>query len=118
MSTGALVGFLFPVVSMCLNTMAWRWSASLTVMGISFISAYSVQYCSIKLRCRKPSLKQLIPVAFLTFILPVFGAVFGSTGHWSEVPFITAMGAIGGIVWSVPFVLWSSFRDLKASEQY
>ena len=48
----------------------------------------------------------LLVIAYLTFLIPVLGAVFGSSG--SE-PFwqFAMLGLIGGLGWSIPFALWA-----------
>ena len=48
----------------------------------------------------------LLAITYLTFLLPVLGAVFGSSG--SE-PFwqFAMLGLLGGLVWSIPFALWA-----------
>ena len=48
----------------------------------------------------------LLAITYLTFLLPVLGAVFGSSG--SE-PFwqFAMLGLLGGLGWSIPFALWA-----------
>ena len=52
----------------------------------------------------------LLAIAYLTFLIPVLGAVFGSSG--SE-PFwqFAMLGLIGGLGWSIPFALWAGRAD-------
>ena len=47
----------------------------------------------------------LLAITYLTFFIPVLGAVFGSSG--SE-PFwqFAMLGLLGGLGWSIPFALW------------
>jgi len=51
----------------------------------------------------------LLPITYMTLLIPTLGAVFGSAG--SE-PFwqFSILGFIGGLSWSTPFVLWSGLR--------
>ena len=61
------------------------------------------------------SLVQLIPVAFLTFNIPVWGAVSGGPDMGPEWLVLIPIAAVGGAFWSLPFVIWSYFRDSKSS---
>ena len=80
-------------------------------LGTVLISAFSVQKLSQKFRCCDPSLKQLIPVAFLTLMMPVFGAAFGAPDMGLKVIVsLTLLGIVGGLFWSGPFALWNHFR--------
>tara|TARA_Y100000588_G_scaffold389885_1_gene493824 strand:- start:36 stop:356 length:321 start_codon:yes stop_codon:yes gene_type:complete len=48
----------------------------------------------------------VLPVAYMTLLMPVVGAFFGSSG--SEPLWQFAMlGMAGGLVWSTPFSLWT-----------
>ena len=51
----------------------------------------------------------LLPITYLTLFIPTLGAAFGSSG--SE-PFwqFSMLGLLGGLVWSIPFALWSGLR--------
>ena len=48
----------------------------------------------------------LLAITYLTFFIPVLGAMFGSSG--SE-PFwqFTMLGLLGGLGWSIPFAFWA-----------
>ena len=82
------------------------------MLGSILLSAFGVKLISQKIGCCEPSLKHLIPVAFLTFFLPVLGPAFGapSTGL-DYVGILIILGAIGGIFWSTPFALWSYYKS-------
>ncbi|RAH08471.1 MAG: hypothetical protein CMA04_006055 [Methanobacteriota archaeon] len=62
------------------------------------------------------SLVHLIPVAFVTFIFPVFGAVFGGPDMGPEWLVLIPIAAVGGAFWSLPFAAWDYFRGSKSSE--
>ena len=47
-----------------------------------------------------------LPVAYLTLIMPVVGAFFGSSGSEPLWQF-AVLGMAGGLVWSTPFALWA-----------
>ena len=54
----------------------------------------------------------LIPVGFLTTIMPLFGATFGlPNSNVTSLVTLVALGAAGGIFWSIPFTLWLFFRS-------
>jgi len=94
-------------------TVMYHWSgALLTLIGIPLVSAFSVKYGSRKLNCCEPSLKHLIPVAYLTFLIPVLGVSFGApNSNLETLATIVMLGAIGGIFWSTPFAAWSYFKS-------
>ena len=54
----------------------------------------------------KTKFVMLLAITYLTFFIPVLGAVFGSSG--SE-PFwqFAMLGSLGGLGWSIPFALWA-----------
>ncbi len=94
-------------------TIMYHWSgALLTVIGIPLVSAFSVKYGSRKLNYCEPSLKHLIPVAYLTFLIPVLGVSFGApNSNLETLATIVMLGTIGGIFWSIPFAVWSYFKS-------
>ena len=51
----------------------------------------------------------LVAVAYLTLLIPVFGAAFGASGSEPLWQF-AALGLVGGLVWSTPFALGSLRR--------
>ncbi len=48
----------------------------------------------------------VLPVAYLTLLIPVVGAFFGSSGSEALWQF-ALLGVTGGLVWSTPFALWT-----------
>jgi hypothetical protein len=48
----------------------------------------------------------VLPVAYLTLLMPVVGAFFGSSGSEALWQF-ALLGMAGGLVWSTPFALWT-----------
>ena len=48
----------------------------------------------------------VFPVAYLTLLMPVVGAFFGSSGSEALWQF-ALLGMAGGLVWSTPFALWA-----------
>jgi hypothetical protein len=48
----------------------------------------------------------VFPVAYLTLIMPVVGAFFGSSGSEPMWQF-AVLGIVGGLIWGTPFALWA-----------
>ena len=119
---GTFVGLLMTVVTQIplgndsdgyKITVMYHWeSALLVVIGIPLVSAFGVNKISKMSGCCEPSLKHLIPVAYLTFLIPVLGASFGApNSNLVTLATIVMLGAIGGIFWSTPFALWSYYKS-------
>ena len=127
MATGAFVGLLMMVITHIplgsdsdgdKITIMYHWSgALLTLIGIPLMSAFLVKYGSEKMNCCEPSMKQLITVTYLTFLMPVFGASFGApNSDLDTLANIVLLGAIGGAFWSLPYVLWALIKKANSSE--
>jgi MFS family permease len=125
-ATGTFVGILMVIITNIplgsdsdgdKITIMYHWSgALLTVIGIPLVSAFSVKYGSRKLNCCEPSLKHLLPVAFLT-CLPVLFSTGGAPNSSLEVlASIVLIGAVFGAFWSLPYVLLSHFKKTDSSE--
>lgn len=54
--------------------------------------------------CTKYPRSNTVAIAYLTLLIPVLGAVFGSSGSEPLWQF-AALGLIGGLAWSTPFAL-------------
>ena len=93
-------------------TVMYHWqSALLVVIAIPLVSAFAVKKVARMKEGCEPSLKFLIPVAYLTF-LPVFGASFGApNSDLDTLANIVLIGAIGGTFCSAPFAAWSYFKS-------
>ena len=93
-------------------TIMYHWTgALLVVIAIPLVSAFAVKKIAKMRECCEPSLKFLIPVAYLTF-LPVLGASFGApNSNLDTLATIVLIGAIGGTFWSTPFAAWSYFKS-------
>ena len=64
------------------------------------------------------SLKQLIPISFLTFILPVLGSTFGApNSDIDTLVTLVMLGTVGGLFWSTPFALWNFFKNRGNREE-
>ena len=94
-------------------TLFYHWSGALLVsIGIPFISAYFVRKKIAERNFAESSFKLTIPVAYLTFLLPVLGASAGApNSDLDTLALIVLLGAIGGTFWSTPFAIWSYFKS-------
>ena len=110
--TGATLGTLVAVIMVAIGLEPPSLGAAIAVfLGMIFVSAFAVQNISQRIGCCNPSLKQLIPTSFLTFMMPVLGASFGApNSDLSTLATIIFIGTIGGGFWSIPFAIWNYFR--------
>ena len=94
-------------------TVMYYWSSALlVVIGIPLVSAFGVNIISKMSGCCEPSLKHLIPVAYLTLLIPVlFSSMGAPNSNLVTLATIVMLGAIGGIFWSTPFALWSYYKS-------
>ena len=83
-------------------------------IGMIFLSAYSVKKISQSMGWFDPSLKVLIPVSTMTFILPLLGATFGApNSDFTTLAFLVLLGLLGGIFWSLPIAGWAYFNSTR-----
>ena len=111
--TGALVGveiaLVFIVVGVDPGSFAGLFAiffgmASLSAVIVNQILKTSGRGCV--------SLKILVPIGFLTSIIPLLGATFGAPNpEPSTLAMIVLLGALGGVFWSLPFAGWNHFRN-------
>lgn len=79
--------------------------------ALSALSAVTVNQISIRLGGPELNLKALIPISFITSIVPLFGPLFGLPNNEPiTLATVVAIGAVGGAFWSLPYVLWSHFK--------
>jgi len=84
-----------------------------SIIAFILLSAFGVKIISEKTGFCEPSLKHLIPVSFLTFVIPVFGPALGAGSTGPEyVGALIVFGAVGGLFWSTPFVGWSYYKSV------
>ena len=80
--------------------------------ALSALSAVTVNQISIRLGGPELNLKTLIPIAFFTSIIPLFGPLFGLPNNEPiTLATVVAIGAVGGAFWSLPYVLWVHFKS-------
>ena len=87
--------------------------AMLSFLAVILIPPFSLKQA----KPNEVSLVHLIPVSFLTLIIPVFGAVFGGPDMGPEWLVLIPIAAVGGAFWSLPFAAWDYFRRSKSSEE-
>ena len=99
-------------------TLFYHWSGFLLAsIGIPFISAYIVRKKIVERNFAESSFKLTIPVAYLTYLLPVLGASFGApNSNLDTLATIVLLGSVGGAFWSLPYVILSLFRKTNPSE--
>ena len=79
---------------------------------LSALSAAIVDQISKRTSLPDANLKTLIPVGFLTSIMPLVGATFGlPNSNLVSLVILIALGAAGGIFWSLPIVGWDYFKS-------
>ena len=110
---GAILASLVALIMLKIELEPPSFGAALAVFfGMILVSAYAVKKISQRIGCCNPSLKQLIPISFLTFILPVLGPAFGAgNSDLDTLATLILLGTIGGVFWATPFALWNHFRN-------
>ena len=83
---------------------------SLWEFGISLIIAGSVSLFISKLTHSKGGF--LLIVTYMTLLIPVLGALFGSSGSEPLWQF-GLLGLFGSLFWSVPFSILTGWKDRK-----
>ena len=85
--------------------------------SLAVLSAFIVNQISKRAKWPQVSLKILILVGCNTSIIPLFGLFFGMPNSEPiTLAIVVAIGAIGGLFWSIPFALWSFFVSDKINE--
>ena len=111
--TGAILASLVALIMLKIGLEPPSFGAALAVFfGMIIVSAFVVKKISQRIDCCDPSLKQLIPISFLTFILPILGSSFGApNSDLDTLAILILLGTIGGVFWATPFALWNHFRN-------
>ena len=77
-------------------------------LGIAIISATLI-IAAVTLIIRS-KIYIALPVAYMTLLMPVIGAFFGSSGSEPLWQF-AVLGMAGGLAWSTPFSLWTLVKS-------
>ncbi|MBS71945.1 MAG: hypothetical protein CMO20_03180 [Thermoplasmata archaeon] len=114
--TGGLIGSLMSLNLLSGVTGIGFEVAMFSFLAVILISAFTVKRIFPKITGDDVSLKHLIPISFLTFMIPVLGISAGSpNSDLSTLANIIFIGTIGGvfwsILWSLPFAIWNYFRN-------
>lgn len=85
---------------------------------LAVLSAFIVNKISKLAEWPEVSLKILIPIGCITSVVPLFGPLFGMPNSEPiTLATVVAIGAIGGLFWSIPFAMWSFFSGGKTTEE-
>lgn len=86
-------------------------SALAIFIGMILFSAFTVKKISQAIGYCNPSLKQLFPISFLTFLIPILSITFGApNSNLDTILTLIAIGTVGGLFWSSPFALWNYYK--------
>jgi hypothetical protein len=89
-------------------------SAIIVFIGMILLSAYSVKKISQSMGWFDPSLKALIMVSILTFIIPLLGASFGApNSNLTTLATVVLLGLLGGAFWSIPIAGWAYYNSTR-----
>ena len=110
--TGTILAALVALIMIKIGIEPPTFGAALAIfIGMVNIPAFAVKKISQQIDYCDPSLKQLIPVSFLTFMMPILGASFGAPNDdLDTLAMLIAVGTIGGAFWSLPYVLWELIK--------
>ena len=88
--------------------------AMLSFLAVILIPPFTVKRIFPKITGDDVSLKHLIPISFLTFMLPVFGAALGSpNSDFNTLATLILISTIGGLFWSLPFAGWNYYKNSR-----
>ena len=93
-------------------------AAMISFLTIVLVPPFLVRKISSDMFDVNLSLKHLIPISFLTFIIPLFGATFGLPNmELTSLATLVALALVGGAVWSLPFAARSYFKGSNSEEE-
>ena len=104
-ATGALTGsatslsFVLIHNALTVDLIFGLWELGITIISTTLIIAALTLIIRSKMYIA-------LPVAYMTLIMPVVGAFFGSSGSEPLWQF-GVLGMAGGLAWSTPFSLWT-----------
>ena len=116
--TGAALGTLVALIMVKIGLEPPSFGAAMAVFILMILfSAYSVKKTSQFMGWFDPSLKALIPVSTMTFILPLLGATFGApNSDFTTLAFLVLLGLLGGIFWSLPLAGWAYYSSKRNTQ--
>ena len=104
-ATGAITGagtslaFILTHNALAADSIFELWELGITIISTTVI----VSTLTLIIRSK---IYIVLPVAYMTLLMPVVGAFFGSSGSEPLWQF-AVLGMAGGLVWSTPFSLWT-----------
>ena len=104
-STGAITGsgtslsFILMHNALTVDLILEFWEFGIAIIGTTLIITAMTLISRLKIYI-------VLPVAYLTLLMPVVGAFFGSSGSEGLWQF-ALLGMAGGLVWSTPFAVWT-----------
>jgi len=113
--TGAVLATLVSLIMIKIGFEPPSLGAALAVfIGMILLAAFSVKKISQSRGWFDPSLKVLIPVSLMTFILPILGASFGApNSDLSTLASLVLLGLLGGAFWSLPIAGWVYYSSTR-----
>ena len=113
--TGALLATLVSLILIKIGLEPPSAQAAIIVfIGMILLSAYSVKKISQSMGWFDPSLKALIMVSILTFIIPLLGASFGApNSNLTTLATEVLLGLLGGAFWSIPIAGWAYYNSTR-----
>ena len=113
--TGALLATLVSLILIKIGLEPPSAQAAIIVfIGMILLSAYSVKKISQSMGWFDPSLKALIMVSILTFIIPLLGASFGApNSNLTTLATVVLLGLLGGAFWSIPIAGWTYYNSTR-----
>ena len=108
-ATGAIIGSATSLSFVLIhNALAVDSIFELWELGIAIISTTLI-IAAVTLIIRS-KIYIALPVAYMTLLMPVVGAFFGSSGAEPLWQF-AVLGMAGGLIWSTPFSLWTLVKS-------
>ena len=116
--TGTVLATLVALIMVKIGLEPPSFGAAMAVFILMILfSAYSVKKTSQFMGWFDPSLKALIPVSTMTFILPLLGATFGApNSDFTTLAFLVLLGLLGGIFWSLPLAGWAYYSSKRNTQ--
>ena len=113
--SGALLGIFISIVFILVGVDPGSFRGLFSIfLAMAILSAIVVNQILKTTRRPELNLKILVPIGFLTSIIPLLGATFGAPNS-EPITLVTIvlLGAIGGLFWSSPFALWNAYHHSK-----
>ena len=108
-ATGAIIGsgtslsFILTHNALAIDSIFELWELGIAIISTTLI----ITALTLIIRSK---IYIALPVAYMTLLMPVAGAFFGSSGSEALWQF-ALLGMAGGLVWSTPFALWTRAKS-------